>query len=110
MSSPWVVENYPGKQALSESEAMTVLRRGPEPGWFEPFAQRQGFAAPNAPFRYALVHMHGDPLWGDMRTFWSEEDLRWAMENAYRWHRNHDCPGCQGLFYLTPVPAPEVAS
>lgn len=110
MTAPWVVENYPSKRALSRAEAMTVLRRGPEPVWFEPFAVRQGYAHPAAPFRFALVHVHGDPVWGHMRTFWCEEDLRWAMEHAYGRHRNRACPGCQGFFYMTPVPPSEAAS
>lgn len=95
---------YPAKPKLSDTDMTNALRFGPVPKWFEPFAARRGYAAPSAPFRFALVHMHGSPVWGDMRMFWDEEKMRWAMEDAYRWHHNNDCPGCQGLFYLTPVP------
>lgn len=96
---------YPSKPKLSPSEELTVLRSGAPLPWFFPFAVlgEVHTAQPNR-MPYGLVHAYIDGAGDrktDVRTFYSEEDARWAAEHLYRRHQR----GCRCLvvFYWTPA-------
>jgi hypothetical protein len=91
MSGRWVEVNYPGRQFLSESEAMNELRRGPEPAWFRPWAEHLG-SRPRSSRSWGYVHLYGDsftgvPVW-ELVGYWSLDALAWGLHNLFT--RGHD--------------------
>lgn len=91
--------NYPGKKRLTETEAKNDLKFGPMPHWFKPWAS-EAVLISDADARYALVHVHGDPVEYEVRTFITEEKLRWALDSLYN---AHTCGAeCVGIYYVTP--------
>lgn len=104
---------YPSKPRLSPSEELTVLRNGPVPKWFRPWAEHAR-VAPLAPHPWGLIHIHGEwdqpPVW-ELVGFWSPEELRWGMELLYAAHDWHllDVNGyfndheCHGVFWWLPT-------
>lgn len=95
--------HYPSKKKLSRSEAMDVLRRGPDPKWFEPWAERGVLLAAMNAGQYGYVHVYGDidePQY-DLLRFHDREGLAWALEHL---HKQHPRCGeqCRGLFYFAP--------
>lgn len=109
---PFTEAEYPSKLRLSRSEAMVVLRLGPQIEWFRPFAEHAGVAPYTAP-PWGIMHIHGEwgepPVWENV-GFWSPDELRWGMERLYAAHDWHlfDVNGylndheCHGVFYWLP--------
>jgi len=106
----WIEVDFPGKKRLTESEAIGALKDGPEPKWFEPWAER-GVVLADITKRYGYVHVlpADEDTWTperphayDMHLFDSRGELAYALQ---RLHNEHPlCPGddCLGLFYFTP--------
>lgn len=100
MTRRWIAADYPSKRHLTRSEAMDVLRHGPDPKWFEPWAEH-GVVLPGVTerkFRYGYVHMSGGT--NDVRMFLDREGLSWGLEALHKEHSK--CDECQGLFYFGP--------
>lgn len=106
---------YPSKRRLSRSEELTVLRSGPIPKWFRPFAEPAGIA-PLTPHPWGFIHIYGEPgerpVW-ELVGFWSPDELRWGLELLYAahdWHlldvdghlNDHECHGV--LYWLAADP------
>jgi hypothetical protein len=103
MSAKWVKEvDYPSKKSLSRSEAMGVLRNGPQIAWFEPWIQRGVlFSAPTgSKGEYGYVHMRGGAADPEAMTFRDRQGLAWNLEHLYRTHTH--CADCEGVFYFAP--------
>jgi hypothetical protein len=114
VSRGWPIPaDYPGKTSLSRSEAMEELRRGPEPRWFRPWAERAR-VAPCASRPWGYIHIHGDggarPVW-ELAGYYSPEELAWGLRSlfnrAHDWYvgdvngyfNDHEC---HGVFYWLP--------
>ncbi|WP_223690982.1 hypothetical protein [Leifsonia poae] len=108
-----IADTYPDKVGLSESEAMHVLRSGPLPRWFHPWAEHAR-VAPQTPRPWGYVHIHGEwgepPVW-ELVGYYSLEDLAWGLQSlfdrSHDWHvldvdgylNDHEC---HGVFYWLP--------
>ncbi|NJI61136.1 hypothetical protein HCX50_17050 [Microbacterium oxydans] len=112
--APFTEADYPSKPRLSRSEAMVVLRLGPNVEWLRPFAEHAGVAPVAAP-PWGYIHVHGEwgesPLW-ELKGFYSRGDLAWGLQSLY--NRDHDwClldingylndHECHGVFYWLPT-------
>jgi hypothetical protein len=108
-----IADTYPDKVGLSESEAMHVLRSGPLPRWFRPWAEHAR-VAPQTSRPWGYVHIHGEwgepPVW-ELVGYYSLEDLAWGLQSLFdRGHDWHvlDVDGylndheCHGVFYWLP--------
>lgn len=94
---------FPSRKRLTDTEALDVLRRGPDPAWFKPWAERGVLLAAMRAGRYGYVHVTGDsaaPEY-DLRLFPDREGLSWALHHL---HSAHPRCGdqCHGLFYFMP--------
>lgn len=120
MTGHWltVERPYPGRPKLSPSEELDVLRRGPQPEWFSPWADHIP-AAPRTGHPWGYIHIHAK--WGDERGeqpvwelvgYGSAEDLAWGLEILFK--RDHDWywsdvdgylndHDCHGVFYWLPT-------
>jgi hypothetical protein len=87
---------YPSKAGLSKFEAEQVRDHGPNPTWFEPWAQHVVLFPGVAPEPYGLIHLHDDQ--SDVSTWSSADGLSRGLDALYRAHT--DCDGCQGVLYF----------
>lgn len=94
--------DYPSRRVLSKPEAMRVLQSGPDPKWFEPWAEHGVLFPGVAKRRYGYIHVHGSPesLECDVATWDSREGLSWGLEALYKRHSR--CDQCQGVLYFAP--------
>lgn len=99
--------DYPGKKLLTEAEAMEALRSGPPLAWFMPWLRETPlrFASMTKRGGYGYCHMSGGsegPAFKvDIRTFWTREDLQWALDTMHGLHKRCD-DRCDGLVFWTP--------
>ena len=112
--APFAEAEYPSKPRLSRSEAMVVLRLGPQREWFRPFAE-PAHVAPLTPHPWGYVHIRGEwgaaPVW-ELMGYYSREDLAWGLQSLYG--REHDWymrdvdghlndHECHGVFWWLPT-------
>ncbi|GLI28503.1 hypothetical protein ARHIZOSPH14_27450 [Agromyces rhizosphaerae] len=104
--------DYPGKRSLSETEARRVLQSGPDPTWFEPWAER-GVNLSNAtshPYGYFHVYSVAGSFQYDFAAWPTEEGLCWGLEALWNHHTGRGlqeersyprCEECQSVVYFT---------
>lgn len=87
---------YPSKAGLSKFEVEQVRDHGPDPKWFEPWAQHVVLFPGVAPEPYGLIHLHGDQ--SDVATWSSADGLNWGLDALYR--SDTQCEDCGGVLYF----------
>jgi hypothetical protein len=88
---------YPSKAGpLPKLEAEQVRDHGPNPKWFEPWAQHVVLFPGVVEQVYGLIHIHGDQ--SDVSTWDNPDGLRRGLDDLWRMHA--DCEGCQGVLYF----------
>jgi hypothetical protein len=102
VTARWIEESYPSKQWLSRSEAMHVLKDGPLPKWFEPWAAHGVLFAGLTEHGYGYVHVHGSggALQCDVATWTTQDGLNWGLQDLHMSHSR--CDECQGVLYFAP--------
>ncbi|MGM7699442.1 hypothetical protein [Microbacterium sp. A84] len=107
-----VPADYPGKKYLTESEQNKVLASGPDPKWFEPWAERGVHMTDATKYGYGYIHVHSThgSFNYDFAAWDTKEGLGRGLEDL--WERHQDkpnrldsypkCEGCQGVVYFMP--------
>ena len=89
---------YPSKAGpLSKLEAEQVRDHGPNPKWFEPWAQHVVLFPGVAEQVYGLIHIHGDQ--SDVSTWDNPVGLSRGLDDLWRVHPQ--CDDCGGVLYFT---------
>ena len=88
---------YPSKPGpLSKLEAELARDHGPNPKWFEPWAQHIVLFPGVVEQVYGLIHIHGDQ--SDVSTWGNPEGLRHGLDDL--WGVHADCDDCGGALYF----------
>jgi hypothetical protein len=88
---------YPSKAGpLSKLEAEQVHNHGPNPTWFEPWAQHVVLFPGVVEQVYGLIHVHGDQ--SDVSTWDNPVGLSHGLDDLWRVHA--DCGDCGGVLYF----------
>lgn len=94
--------NYPGKRVLTWAEAESVLRHGPLPAWFQPWAERGVILPGLTRHGYGYLHVYSvdGSFQYDFAAWADQEGLNWGLESLYKGHSR--CDDCRGVLYFVP--------
>ena len=87
---------YPSKAGLSKFEVEQVRDHGPNPKWFEPWAQHVVLFPGVVEQVYGLIHIHGDQ--SDVSTWGNPVGLSRGLDDLWRAHA--DCDDCGGVLFF----------
>jgi hypothetical protein len=105
--------DYPGKRSLSDIDAQRVLQSGPDPKWFEPWAERGVHLSNATSHGYGYFHVYSiaGSFQYDFAAWPTEEGLSLGLDALYHHHTGRGfqedrtyprCEDCQGVMYFMP--------
>lgn len=107
---------YPSKKRLTEADQNNVLRHGPDPKWFEPWAERgvNMSDATEASYGYFHIYSQDGAFNYDFAAWPTEQGLRWGLDALWERHHKPDpngfpqCTDCRSVMYFMPDELPRM--
>jgi hypothetical protein len=103
--------DYPSKQTLTETEVIRVLRDGPDPKWFQPWADQVILFPGLTKHSWGYIHVYSSngSFQYDFAVWADKEGLSWGLEDLHGRHTTRSrkssyprCDDCLGILYFVP--------
>lgn len=119
MTRRFVDADYPSKKRLTETEMHDELRNGPDPDWFQPWAERGVMLGNLTTHGYGYIHVYSiaGSFQYDFAAWPTEEGLRYGLQALHSHHTRQGlvldrtyprCEECQGIVYFAPDQPPRL--